>query len=61
MNTNYGSRKFIVAIVALALGAFMRFRGVMTDESTLTLMLAAVLGYPAGNVAQKWLTQPADK
>lgn len=49
----YGSRKFIVALVALLLGTWMRFRGVLSDESTLSLMVAAVLGYVGSNVAQK--------
>lgn len=56
--SRYASRKFIVALVALLLGTWMRFRGVLSDESTLSLMVAAVLGYQGGNVAGKWIQQP---
>jgi hypothetical protein len=54
MNSRYGSRKFIIALVALGLGTWMRFRGVLSDESTLTLMVTAVLGYQGSNVGAVW-------
>lgn len=50
---SFTSRKFIIALVALGLGAWMRFKGVLADESTLNLMMAAVLGYQGGNVAHR--------
>jgi hypothetical protein len=55
VSSRYGSRKFIIALVALGLGTWMRFRGVLSDESTLTLMVTAVLGYTGGNVGSTWV------
>lgn len=51
--SRYRSRKFILALLALAACTWMRFRGVLSDESTATVMVAAVVGYVGGNVAQK--------
>ena len=50
----YSSRKFMVALLALGLVTWMRFSNVLADESTATVMVAAILGYTGGNVAQKW-------
>lgn len=57
-SSKYGSRKFLIALVALVLGAWMRFRGVLSDDSTLSLMVAAVLGYQGGNVAAAAVQKP---
>jgi hypothetical protein len=53
--SKYASRKFILAIGALALGTWMRFQGVLSDDSTLALMTTAVLGYTGSNVASAYL------
>jgi hypothetical protein len=50
-DSKYASRKFILALLALALGTWMRFQGVLSDEATLSLMATAVLGYQGANVA----------
>lgn len=57
----YASRKFLVTLLALLLGTWMRFRGVLSDESTLSLLVASVLGYQGGNVAARMAEKPADK
>jgi hypothetical protein len=54
----YASRKFIVAVLALLLVTWMRFRGVLADESTATVMVTAILGYVGSNVAQKATAKP---
>lgn len=54
-DSKYASRKFILAVGALALGTWMRFQGVLSDESTLSLMATAVLGYQGANVASEYL------
>jgi hypothetical protein len=46
----YGSRKFIVSLLALALTAWMRSEGVLSDDATSAVMIAAVVGYMGGNV-----------
>lgn len=53
--SRYGSRKFLIALAAIGLGAWMRFRGVLSDESTLSLMVTAVLGYQGGNVGARYI------
>jgi hypothetical protein len=40
----------------MALASLLRWRGVIADESWVTVMLAAMLGYPAANVAQQVVT-----
>jgi hypothetical protein len=55
----YASRKFLVAILALLLAAFLRWRGVLSDDGTVTVMVSAILGYPTANVAQAALTKGA--
>ena len=53
MSTRYASRKFIVALLAMGACVWMRSRGVLSDESTATVMVTAIVGYVGGNVAQK--------
>lgn len=57
----YASRKFIVAVLALLLVTWMRLRGVLADESTATVMVAALVGYTGGNVAQKWTRRTTEE
>lgn len=49
----YGSRKFVIALVAMLIAAALRWRGVLADDSTTTVLVAAVLGYQGANVAGK--------
>lgn len=58
ITTRYASRKFIVALLTLAACTWMRYRGVLSDESTATVMVAAIVGYITGNVAQKATAKP---
>lgn len=53
MSTRYASRKFIVALLAMAACVWMRTRGVLSDDATATVMVSAIVGYVTGNVAQK--------
>jgi len=55
VNAEWGSRKLWVAILGMVLATALRWRGVIADESWVTVMLAAMLGYPAANVAQRVL------
>ena len=53
--SKFASRKFIVSLVVIGITVWMRFRGVLSDESTVTLLVSAMLGYQGGNVAEKFL------
>jgi len=59
VSTRYASRKFILALVGLALATFLRWRGLLDDESTTTIIITALLGYPAANVAEAALAPKA--
>ena len=59
MSTRYASRKFIVTVLALVACTWMRFRGVLSDESTTTVMVAAIGAYLGANVAQKATSKEA--
>ena len=56
MSAEWSSRKLWVALLGMALASLLRWRGVIADESWVTVMLAAMLGYPAANVAQQVVT-----
>lgn len=55
-----GNRKFLLALVVIAVAVFMRWRNLLADEGTVTLILAAALGYPAGSVADNWVRGPKE-
>jgi hypothetical protein len=55
MTDRYLSRKLIVAVLGMLLACFLRWRGLIADGAWESVMLAALLGYPAANVAQKAL------
>ena len=57
--TALNSRKFILALIGLALATFLRWRGLLDAESTTTIIITALLGYPAANVAEAALTPKA--
>lgn len=54
-DSKFTSRKFILTLIILALATWMRFRNVLSDESTLSLLVATVFGYQGSNVADKYI------
>lgn len=54
-DSKFSSRKFILTLIILALATWMRFRNVLSDESTLSLLVATVFGYQGSNVADKYI------
>jgi drug/metabolite transporter (DMT)-like permease len=50
-----GNRKFVLALIVVGVAVFMRWRGLLADEGTVTLILAAALGYPVGSVADNYV------
>lgn len=53
MNPRYGSRKFIVTILAMLIVAGLRLLDVLADESAVKVLITAILGYQAGNVGAR--------
>lgn len=51
--SKYGSRKFLLAVAVVGLTTFMRFRGVLSEEATVSLFMTALVGYQGANVAAK--------
>lgn len=54
-DSKFTSRKFILTLIILALATWMRFRNVLSDDSTLSLLVATVFGYQGSNVAGKYI------
>lgn len=49
----YGSRKFILALLALGSGTWLVYAGHISDGVYSSVVIATVGAYIAGNVAQK--------
>jgi len=61
MTGKYGSRKFIVCLFGMAIGVFLLWADLMDQANVLKLLLACVVGYLGGNVAQKALIKPPEE
>ena len=51
--SRYGSRKWLIALLGMLIAAVLRWRGLLSDESTVTVLLGGMLGYSGTNVWQK--------
>ena len=58
--SRYASRKFIVTLVAMLIAAGLRWMSVMDNESTMKILITAILGYQAGNVGAKFADKPKE-
>ena len=57
--TRYGSRKFIMAFLALASATWLVSIGAITPAVYQAVVLGTVGVYVAGNVGQKWVEKKA--
>lgn len=59
--SRFASRKLLVCLIGMLLASFMRWRGLITDDQLVTVLVTGMLGYPAANVAQKALEKPGPR
>jgi hypothetical protein len=51
--SKYGSRKFLISLLMVGITTWMRFRGLLSEESAVTLYMAILGAYQVANVATK--------
>ena len=57
--TRYASRKFVVAMTAIASASWLVYAGHIADGVYSAVVIAAVTGYLAANVTQRAVVKPS--
>lgn len=57
--TRYASRKFVVAMAAIASASWLVYSGHIADGVYSAVVIAAVTGYLAANVTQRAVVKPS--
>ena len=57
--TRYASRKFVVAMAAIASASWLVYAGHIADGVYSAVVIAAVTGYLAANVTQRAVVKPS--
>ncbi len=53
MIDRFTSTKLWVCLIGMLIGSFLRWRGIITDDAWVTVMVTGMVGYPISRVAQK--------
>ena len=61
VTSRYASRKFILALLALASATWLVAAGLITPGVYQYVVLGTVGAYITGNVSQKWVEKQAEK
>lgn len=53
LTARLSSRKLWICLLGMAMAAWLRSRGLLSDDGVVTVLVTGMVGYPVANVAQR--------